>query len=95
MGQAASMARDALGSDAEAAKKKEQLDLMMKLADARLDTFQEKLNRMFLDHDSAMKTSVPGRRALRFERSVHVDAEQHVGYPGARDSASYVANNFI
>lgn len=31
--------------------KKEQLELMMKLADARLDTFQEKLNRMFLDNE--------------------------------------------
>jgi hypothetical protein len=30
---------------------KEQLELLMKLADARLDTFEEKLNRMFLDKD--------------------------------------------
>ena len=52
---------------------KEQLELLMKLADARLDTFEAKLKNMFLDHEAAMKVSVPGRRALRFERSVRVD----------------------
>jgi hypothetical protein len=30
---------------------KEQLELLMKLADARLDTFEEELNRMFLDKE--------------------------------------------
>lgn len=30
---------------------KEQLQMLMKLADARLDTFEEKLKRMFLDKD--------------------------------------------
>ena len=30
---------------------KEQLELLMKLADARLDTFEEKLNRMFIDKE--------------------------------------------
>ena len=61
-------------SKAEEAKTREQLDLMMKLANARLDTFEARLNNMFLDRDAAMKTSVPGKRALRFERSIRVDA---------------------
>ena len=52
---------------------KEQLELLMKLADARLDTFEARLKTMFLDKEAAMKTSVPGKRALRFERSVRVD----------------------
>lgn len=65
-------------ADENERKKKEQLELMMKLADARLDTFQGELEKMFLDRESAMKTSVPGKRALRFERHVAVDAESTV-----------------
>ncbi|KAF5563896.1 hypothetical protein FPHYL_4922 [Fusarium phyllophilum] len=60
-------------------KKKEQLELIMKLADARLDSFQSELQRMFLDRESAMKTNVPGKRALRFERRFVVDAESTPG----------------
>jgi hypothetical protein len=59
-------------------KKKEQLELLMKLADARLDTFQHELEQMFLERESAMHTRVPGRRALRFERRFVVDAESTV-----------------
>ncbi|KAK1589755.1 uncharacterized protein LY79DRAFT_608563 [Colletotrichum navitas] len=66
-------------ADENERKKKEQLELMMKLADARLDTFQGELEKMFLDRESAMKTSVPGKRALRFERHVAVDAESTPG----------------
>jgi hypothetical protein len=36
---------------------KEQLELLMKLADARLDTFEEKLNRMFLDGECMCTSS--------------------------------------
>ncbi|KAI9784245.1 MAG: hypothetical protein M1816_000917 [Peltula sp. TS41687] len=80
MGAAASAIANTLNhSDADEAKVKEQLELMMKLADARLDTFEGELNRMFLDHESAMKTSVPGKRALRFERHVQVDTETTPG----------------
>lgn len=68
-------------ADENERKKKEQLELMMKLADARLDTFQGELEKMFLDRESAMKTSVPSRRALRFERHVEVDAESTVRPP--------------
>ncbi|KAM7191520.1 hypothetical protein V8F33_008871 [Rhypophila sp. PSN 637] len=62
-------------------KVKEQLELMMKLADSRLDTFNSELKTMFLDQESAAKTSIPGRRALRFERYVQVDAERTVTLP--------------
>lgn len=57
---------------------KEQLEMMMKLADARLDTFESEIKSMFLDKDSSSKTSVPGKRALRFERSVRVDTGSEV-----------------
>ncbi|KAI1808693.1 hypothetical protein F4811DRAFT_569486 [Daldinia bambusicola] len=80
MGQAASAVANALDhSKEDEMKAKEQLELMMKLADARLDTFEAELNKMFLDHESAMKTSVPGKRALRFERHVQVDTESAPG----------------
>jgi hypothetical protein len=59
-------------------RRKEQLELMMKLADARLDTFEGELKAMLLDREPAMKTSVPGKRALRFERHVQVDMETTV-----------------
>ncbi|MCJ1292386.1 hypothetical protein MMC34_003936 [Xylographa carneopallida] len=76
MGQIASAISAQLDNGGEKeAKAKEQLELMMKLADARLDTFEAKLKTMFLDRDSSMKTSVPGRRALRFERHVRVDTQ--------------------
>ena len=62
------------------AKAREQLDILMKLADARLDTFEAEPMAMFLDRDSAAKRSVPGKRALRFERSVRVDTGSEVTY---------------
>jgi hypothetical protein len=65
-------------SDAKEDKAKEQLNILMKLADARLDTFQSELEQMFLDPDGAAKRSVPGKRALRFERSVRVDTSSGV-----------------
>ena len=79
MGAAASAISNSLDNSKEnEAKQKEQLELMMKLADARLDTFEGELKEMFLNRESAMKTSVPGRRALRFERHVQVDTETTV-----------------
>ena len=79
MGAAASAVANELDhSKEDEAKAKEQLELMMKLADARLDTFEGELKTMFLDHESGMKTSVPGKRALRFERHVQVDTETKV-----------------
>ncbi|CVL03614.1 uncharacterized protein FMAN_15098 [Fusarium mangiferae] len=88
--------------DGNERKKKEQLELMMKLADARLDSFQSELERMFLDRESAMHTTVPGRRALRFERRFVVDAESIPGkgvedavdaFFGASDTGTKVALN--
>lgn len=38
-------------SDEKEAKAKEQLEMLMKLADARLDTFESELKTMFLDKD--------------------------------------------
>ena len=79
MGAAVSAIANALDNSKEKeAQAKEQLELMMKLADARLDTFESELKTMFLDRESAQKTSVPGRRALRFERHVQVDTETTV-----------------
>lgn len=57
-------------NDEKEAKAKEQPEIMMKLADARLETFEGELTEMFLDNASAAKKSVPGKRALRFQRSV-------------------------
>ncbi|KAK3372304.1 hypothetical protein B0H63DRAFT_513741 [Podospora didyma] len=80
MGAAASAIANALDNSKEKeAQAKEQLELMMKLADARLDTFEAELREMFLDKDSAQKFSVPGKRALRFERHVKVDTETSPG----------------
>ncbi|KAK0728876.1 hypothetical protein B0T26DRAFT_800517 [Lasiosphaeria miniovina] len=80
MGAAVSAIANALDNSKEKeAQAKEQLELMMKLADARLDTFESELKTMFLDRESAQKTSVPGRRALRFERHVQVDTETTPG----------------
>ncbi|KAJ4179363.1 hypothetical protein NW767_014647 [Fusarium falciforme] len=64
---------------------KEQLEMMMKVADARLDTFESEIKNMFLDKDSSSKTSVPGKRALRFKRSVRVDTGSE-GAPGVREA---------
>ena len=44
----------------------------------RRNRFEGELKTMFLDHESGMKTSVPGKRALRFERHVQVDTETKV-----------------
>jgi len=68
---------------------KEQLELMIKLADARLDTFEAELKIIFLDKESAKKTSVPSHRALRFERHVQVDTESTVREARSGTTASY------
>ncbi|KAJ5735801.1 uncharacterized protein N7483_000926 [Penicillium malachiteum] len=65
--------------DPDGAKVREQLDILMKLADARLDTFESELTTMFLDNASTAKRSVPGKRALRFERSVRVNCGKEYG----------------
>lgn len=65
------------------AKAREQLDIFMKLADARLDSFEGELISMFLDAGSAAKRSVPGKRALRFERSVRVDTDSEASLMGS------------
>lgn len=79
MGAAASTISNALDASKEdQAKQKEQLELTMKLANARLDTFEAELKDISLDRESAMKKSVPGKRALRFERHVQVDTETSV-----------------
>ncbi|MCJ1354385.1 MAG: hypothetical protein MMC33_004373 [Icmadophila ericetorum] len=86
MGQIASSIAGALDNSKEKeAQAKEQLELMMKLADARLDTFEGELKTMFLDRESAMKTSVPGRRALRYDRYCRVDT--HTGTSDGVDDA--------
>ncbi|KEQ93048.1 hypothetical protein AUEXF2481DRAFT_31505 [Aureobasidium subglaciale EXF-2481] len=72
-------------SDEKEAKAREQLDILMKLADARLDSFEGELIAMFLDNGSAAKRSVPGKRALRFERSVRVDTSSE-GSPGVEQA---------
>ena len=45
-------------SAADEVQAKEQLEIMMKLADARLDTFQSEMDMMFLDKDCALFTPV-------------------------------------
>ena len=89
-----------LGTGEKEKKATGELDLMLKLAGARLDDYENKLKNMFLDKaceyggyvpqarilitfallfsmvrstQAAAKTSVPGNRALRFERSVTVN----------------------
>ena len=96
MGQVASAIANALDNSKEKeAQAKEQLELMMKLADARLDTFEAKLKTMFLDKDSSQKTSVPGKRALRFERHVSVDTETTVRIAFTYDYHVYGLLTFI
>lgn len=79
MGQAASRATSAaatiLNNEGEEPKAKELMELMMKLADARLDSFENKMNEMFLSQASSQRTSALGRRAVRFERRILFDAE--------------------
>lgn len=84
------MISDLLNDDKKEDKVKEQLELMMKLADSRLDTFESELKTMFLDQESAAKTSIPGRRALRFERHVQVDAERTVSLLSVRGFFCFV-----
>ncbi|KAI0347124.1 hypothetical protein BDW22DRAFT_1351492 [Trametopsis cervina] len=72
-------------------KVKEQLEIMMKLADARLDNFQTELEMMFVNPTSAMKRSIPGKRAIRFERSVRVDCGSE-GSPGVSEAVDSFFN---
>ncbi|VDB86051.1 unnamed protein product [Peniophora sp. CBMAI 1063] len=61
------------GQYVDDARAREQLEVLLKLADARLDTYQGQLEMMFLDNAGAAKRSVPGKRALRFARYVGVN----------------------
>ena len=60
---------------------REQLDILTKLADARLDTFEAELKSIFLNQESVPKRSVPEKQALRFERSIRVDTSSEVTAP--------------
>jgi hypothetical protein len=58
MGSAISSVIDSVDTaDKNEQKIKEQLELLMKLADARLDTFQGELDQMFLNKDCKQLTS--------------------------------------
>ncbi|KAJ6022156.1 hypothetical protein N7540_007660 [Penicillium herquei] len=76
MGNQLSVLIEKKAQEPDGAKVREQLDILMKLADARLDTFESELTAMFLDNESTAKRSVPGKRALRFERSVRVNCSE-------------------
>ncbi|VDB86092.1 unnamed protein product [Peniophora sp. CBMAI 1063] len=67
-------------------KLREQLDVLLKLTDARLDAYQKELEMMFVDGDSAAKRTVPGKRALRFSRYVGVDVGNKSRYTAVEGS---------
>lgn len=57
-------------------KAKQDLEILQKLVDAKLNQFQSELNEHFLNPDSSSKTQVPGIRALRWEKRAHANIEQ-------------------
>ena len=65
-------------NDESARRAKEQLEIIVKLADARLDVFESELRTASIDRDSAMNPSLPRGRALRLERHCLVDTETEV-----------------
>jgi hypothetical protein len=69
-------------------KLREQVDVLTKLADARLDAYQNKLEMQFLDNDGTAKRSVPGKRALRFSRYIGLDVGKKDVYVQSEAEAS-------
>lgn len=82
-------------NDENERRQREQLELIFKLADARLDTLQRELEETFLDRESATKGSFPGKRALRFERRVVVDAESKVCAASHDDVVTLTAQHLL
>ncbi|KAG8916351.1 hypothetical protein FRC01_003214 [Tulasnella sp. 417] len=74
MGTTVSTAREDLlkGSHENKNDIKEQLDLLVCMADQRLDHYQSELEAMFLDKGSVRNRQVPGGRALRFSRGYRI-----------------------
>ncbi|KAJ5599895.1 hypothetical protein N7450_000962 [Penicillium hetheringtonii] len=70
MGQVISAIRESVREADKVAeeKAKQDLDILQKLVDSKLNQFQHELNERFLNPDATSKTQVPGIRALRWER---------------------------
>ncbi|KAJ5388167.1 hypothetical protein N7509_010708 [Penicillium cosmopolitanum] len=70
MGQAISAMRESVKEADKIAeeKAKQELDILQKLVDSKLNEFQFEINERFLNPDATSKTQVPGIRALRWER---------------------------
>ncbi|KAH6908487.1 hypothetical protein BKA70DRAFT_1427079 [Coprinopsis sp. MPI-PUGE-AT-0042] len=82
MGSAISMVRQqAAQADAESkARMREQLDFLVNAANSKLDKYQNELDDMFTDPATVEKKSVPGIRAIRWDRGYRVGvSEENAG----------------
>ncbi|KAF6746574.1 hypothetical protein DFP72DRAFT_822985, partial [Ephemerocybe angulata] len=62
-------------SEKKEAAAKEQMEFLIKAANAKLDTYQAEMNAMFTDPATVEKVMVPGVRAMRWKREVRVDVK--------------------
>jgi hypothetical protein len=72
MGSITKMLQNISGADDDAKERKEQLEMLLKLARAKIETYKDKINMNFSNPGTIDKIQIPGNRAMRYIEQYHV-----------------------
>jgi hypothetical protein len=72
MGSITKMLQNISGADEDAKERTERLEMLLKLARAKIETYKDKINMNFSNPGTIDKIQIPGNRAMRYIEQYHV-----------------------
>lgn len=76
MGSITQMLKDASGATADEQAQKERLEMLLKLAKTKIQTYRDKIEMNFSNPGTIDKIQIPGIRAMRYIEQYHVASKQ-------------------
>lgn len=76
MGSISKMLKDVSGADADEKEQKERLEMLLKLAKTKIQTYKDKIEMNFSNPASIDKVQIPGIRAMRYIEQYHVATKE-------------------
>lgn len=76
MGSLSAAIRNFSGSDENARRTKERMELLLVGARAKIRAYKDEINEMFMNPDSIKRIQIPGIRSIRFIEQYHVASQQ-------------------
>ena len=76
MGSISKMLKDVSGAEADEKEQKERLEMLLKLAKTKIQTYKDKIEMNFSNPGSIDKVQIPGIRAMRYIEQYHVAAKE-------------------